>query len=69
MQIKISVIIAAYNAQQYIAETLTSIKEQTMNLNSIQVIVVDDGSRLKNFQISCYYSKKMQDRRLLEIED
>lgn len=69
MQIKISVIIAAYNAQQYIAETLTSIKEQTMNLNSIQVIVVDDGSIDQTVQIIEEESKEFPNFLLLQQEN
>jgi len=40
---RFSVIVAAYDAEAYLAETLWSLRRQT--LGSFEVIVVDDGSR------------------------
>ncbi len=42
MQPKLSVIIASYNHQDYIAETLRSLEEQTFE--GFEIIIVDDGS-------------------------
>ena len=39
---KISVIIAAYNAEKYLAETLDSIVSQT--IDDYEILVVNDGS-------------------------
>ncbi len=39
---KVAVVIAAYNAETYIRETLESVF--TQSLRNIEVIVVDDGS-------------------------
>ncbi|NRF06741.1 glycosyltransferase, partial [Bacillus safensis] len=42
---KISVIIAAYNAEEYIKETIDSILNQDLDFQRyIQLIIVDDGS-------------------------
>ena len=41
---KISVIIAAYNAEEYLSETLDSIFLQTMNDSEYEVIIINDGS-------------------------
>jgi glycosyltransferase involved in cell wall biosynthesis len=39
---QVTVVIPAYNAEQYIGETLASVHEQT--LRDVEVLVVDDGS-------------------------
>lgn len=39
-----SIIMAAYNAEQYLAEAVDSLKEQTIGFDNIQLIIVDDGS-------------------------
>ncbi|MBD5462813.1 MAG: glycosyltransferase family 2 protein [Lachnospiraceae bacterium] len=41
---KISIIIPCYNASQYIDRCLTSIVKQTIGVNSLQIICVDDAS-------------------------
>ena len=41
---KISVIIPVYNTEKYIQETLDSIYSQTMSLEDIQIILLNDGS-------------------------
>ncbi len=42
--LKISVIIPAYNAEQYINETLESLFAQTLDLSEYEVIIINDGS-------------------------
>ena len=58
---KISVIIAAYNAEEYLSETLDSIFLQTMNDSEYEVIIINDGSSDSTLDIlNCYkqtYSK------------
>lgn len=51
----VSVIIAAYNAERYIADTLDSIRAQTFR--DFEVIVVDDGSTDRTAQIVAGYSE------------
>lgn len=46
---KISVVIASYNHQDYIAETLKSLEEQTFG--DFEVIVIDDGSTDKTVEV------------------
>ncbi|MFG2475304.1 glycosyltransferase [Streptomyces fagopyri] len=40
----VSVIIAAYNAMPYVTRTISSVAEQTIGTERLEVIVVDDGS-------------------------
>ena len=50
MQPKLSVIIASYNHQDYIAETLRSLEEQTFE--GFEIIIVDDGSTDKTVEVA-----------------
>ena len=47
---KLSVIIASYNHQDYIAQTLRSIEEQTFQ--DFEIIMVDDGSRDRTVEVA-----------------
>lgn len=40
----VSVVIAAYNAMPYLTQCITSVAEQSIGRDRIEVIVVDDGS-------------------------
>ena len=41
---KFSIVIAAYNTAEYLSEAIDSSLNQSIGLESIQVIVVNDGS-------------------------
>lgn len=49
MKPKLSVIIASYNHQDYIAETLKSLEQQTFQ--DFEIIVIDDGSTDKTVEV------------------
>lgn len=49
MHPKLSVIIASYNHQDYIAETLRSLEQQTFQ--DFEIIIVDDGSTDKTVEV------------------
>ena len=51
----VSVLIPAYNAEQWFAETLESVKNQTHR--NLEVIVVDDGSKDKTAAIADAFSR------------
>lgn len=53
---KLSVIIPAYNAEMFLAETLDCLEKQT--LKDIQIIIVNDGSTDKTSEIIADYAKK-----------
>lgn len=55
-QIKVSVIIAAYNEEDYIEQCLDSVCHQT--LNEIEIICVDDGSTDNTVSILKRYKQK-----------
>lgn len=51
--IKISVIMPAYNEERYIAESIQSILNQTFQ--DFELIIVDDGSIDKTFEIASLF--------------
>lgn len=53
---KISIIIPAYNAEKYIEETIKSLLNQTYS--SIEIIIIDDGSKDNTKKIIYDYQKK-----------
>ncbi len=55
---EISVIIPAYNAEKYIEKCLHSLKKQTFR--DFEIIVVDDGSRDKTWEIASKYAKAIK---------
>ena len=58
--LKISVIIPAYNAEKYLTETLDSVVFQTMPNSDYEIIIVNDGSSDHTADILQKY-KKLQD--------
>ena len=41
---EISVVIPVYNSEEYLGETLESVVAQTVGMDAVQVVIVDDGS-------------------------
>lgn len=54
--IDVSVIVPVYNSEKYLRKCIESVLEQTMS--SWELILVDDGSRDKSFEICQEYAKK-----------
>lgn len=55
--LKISVIIPAYNAEKYLTETLDSVVFQTMPNSDYEIIIVNDGSSDHTADILQKYKK------------
>ncbi len=62
-KIKVSVVVAVYNAERYLPQTLDSIREQT--LRDIEIILVDDGSADSSVKILKEYAAKDSRIRIL----
>lgn len=60
---KISVIIPVYNLENLLKRTLDSVCAQTYS--NLEIIVIDDGSIDKSYQIICNYAKK--DSRIIPL--
>lgn len=63
-EIKISVIVPAYNVEKYIEKTLRSIINQT--LKEIEIIVINDGS--KDNTLSIIEKLMLEDKRIMLID-
>ena len=53
---KISVVTAVYNVRPYLKEMIQSILSQTIGLENIQLILIDDGSSDGSDAICDYYT-------------
>ncbi|MBE6498999.1 MAG: glycosyltransferase [Methanobrevibacter thaueri] len=58
-QFKFSIIMAVYNVEDYLGESVDSIVKQTLNFkDNIQLILVDDGSKDRSVEIAREYERK-----------
>ena len=51
----ISVVIPAYNVEKYISECLDCVQNQTYT--ELEIIVVDDSSTDRTYELACEYAK------------
>lgn len=61
---KVSVIIAHYNAGDYVRKALNSLTKQTMNQDDFEVVIVDDKST-KSLDIIQEYKRKIKNIRIM----
>ena len=66
---KISVIIAAYNAEEYLSETLDSIFLQTMDNSEYEVIIINDGSSDNTLNILNSYKQNYSNLTIIDKEN
>lgn len=58
---KISIVMAIYNVETYLEESIQSIIEQDIGFKNIQLILIDDGSKDSSGDICKKYSEKYED--------
>lgn len=58
---KVSVVVPVYNTAEYLPECLDSLVEQSIGLDSIQIVVVDDGSTDGSAEVIESYSNRYPD--------
>ena len=63
---KISVIIPVYNVEEYLEESLNSVVNQTIGINNLEVILINDGSKDNSLKICKKYTKKHKDWILID---
>lgn len=64
---EISVIVPAYNIEEYIARCLLSLLNQSFK--DYEIIIIDDGSTDKTSEIIDYYSVKYERIRVLHTQN
>ena len=55
-QYQFSIVVAVYNSEEYIEETIESVLNQDFDFSKIQLILVDDGSTDKSFDLCKSYA-------------
>lgn len=60
MMKRVSIIVPVYNKEEYLEQCLESLVGQT--LTDIEIIVIDDGSRDRSYEIASCYQKKYSDK-------
>lgn len=58
MQFQFSIIIPIYNAEKYLSDAIESIINQTVGLNNIQIILINDGSKDDSANICKQYQEQ-----------
>lgn len=66
---KISVIIPTYNDEEYLRECIEHIIKQDIGFENIQLIIIDDQSKDKSYEISMEYAKKYPNNIIVKKTD
>lgn len=66
---KVSVIIACYNAEKYLAEAIYSAANQSLSASDYEIIAVNDGSTDETLSILKAYSKEYSNIKVLNKEN
>ena len=65
MEEKISIIIPCYNAEQYIDRCLASVVNQSIGLDKLEIICVNDASTDGTWEKLCFWERQYQNEILL----
>ena len=60
-ELKISVVMAIYNTEDFLAEAIDSVINQSIGFKDVELILVDDGSRDKSSEICLEYKNRFPD--------
>ena len=63
---KISVIIPIYNDEKYLKNCIDHVVEQSIGFDNVQLILIDDNSKDKSYEIAKEYQEKYKDNIILE---
>ncbi|NCC08303.1 MAG: glycosyltransferase family 2 protein [Clostridia bacterium] len=66
MKYKISIIIAVYNSLRYIKDALESLEKQTIGIENLQIIAVDDCSDDGSYEYLLLYAEKNNNVKVLQ---
>ena len=66
---KVSVIVPTYNDEEYLRECIEHIIGQDLGFENIQLIIIDDQSKDKSYEISMEYAKKYPDNIIVRKTD
>ena len=66
---KISVIIPIYNNEKYIHRTLMSIENQTIGINNLEVLLIDDSSTDNTFEVIKQYCSMYENFKCIHIKN
>lgn len=69
MNVKLSIIIPAYNAEVYIGECIDSLLNQDLSNDDYEIIVINDGSTDKTLKILKSYSSKYSNIKIFSQEN
>lgn len=65
----ISLVIGMYNGEKFIAECIEEILSQTIDINKLQIILVDDGSTDKTVDIAKKYERMYPERVIIVLNE
>ena len=65
---KISIIIPVYNVEDYLEDSIKSIISQTI-FENLEIILVDDGSIDKSYEIGKKFSEKYKNIKIIKQEN